>query len=118
VPDEVLSSSSRRTQETFEGLKLKTEPTYTRALYHAGPAQMLDVLRGAQGRCVLMLGHNPGIAGFAEQLLKTRPVHDRFFDYPTGATTVMSLETENWQNVQFGTGTVTEFVIPRELPVF
>ena len=118
VPDEVLSSSSRRTQETFEGLRLETEPTYTRALYHAGPAQMLDVLRGAQGQCVLMLGHNPGIAGFAEQVLKTRPLHERFFDNPTGATTVMSFETEKWENVQLGTGTVTDFVIPRELPSF
>lgn len=118
VPDEVLSSSSTRTQETFEGLGIEVEPTYSRALYHAGPPQMMEVLRGAHGQCVLMLGHNPGIAGFAEQLVKARPHHDRFFDYPSGATTVMSFETDTWKEVQYGTGRVENFAIPRELPEF
>lgn len=118
LPDEVLSSSSRRTQETFEGLSLETIPTYTRALYHAGPAQMLGVLREAQGQCVLMLGHNPGIARFADQLVQKRPAHDRFADYPSGATTVMTFESSMWGNLQFGTGAVTQFIIPRELAEF
>lgn len=88
---------------------------YTRALYHAGPAQMLEVLRGASGNCVLLIGHNPGIAGFAEKLATAPPHHDRFADYPTGATTVMTFELGGWGNAQFGTGSITDFVIPREL---
>ncbi|MEP1933858.1 MAG: histidine phosphatase family protein, partial [Roseibium sp.] len=63
----------------------------------------------------LLLGHNPGIAGFAKKLAAVPPHHDRFSDYPTGATTVMTFEIDKWDNAQFGTGTVTDFVIPREL---
>ena len=118
VPDEVLSSSSRRAQESFEGLRLEGEPTYTRALYLAGPMQMLDLLRGAQGKCVLMLGHNPGIAEFAQQLVQKRPANDRFSDYPSGATTVMIFESKKWGGIQVGTGLVRNFAIPRELAEF
>ena len=118
VPDEVLSSSSTRTQETYEELRLEVESTYTRALYLAGPMQMLDVLRGAHGKCVLMLGHNPGIAEFADQLVQKRPAHGRFADYPSGATTVMTFESEKWGDVKVGTGLVTNFAIPKELAEF
>ena len=118
MPDEVLSSSSTRTQETFEGLRFGLEPTYTRTLYHAGPAQMMGVLRKAHGQCVLMLGHNPGIAEFAKQLVQKCPAHDRFADYPSGATTVMTFECEKWGDVRVGTGLVAHFAIPRELAEF
>lgn len=116
VPDAVLSSTAKRTHETFEGLDLALMPTYTKALYHAGASQMLEVLRGAQGACVLVLGHNPGIAEFAERLVSTRPSHPRFFDYPTGATTIIDFDVACWKDVEFGKGTVRDFMIPRELP--
>jgi phosphohistidine phosphatase len=116
IPDKVISSSATRTQETFDGLNLSVTPEYTHALYHAGAEKMLDVLQGAQGACVLMLGHNPGIADFVERLVNASPAHARFLDYPTGATTVIRFDVENWRAVRFGQGTVQDFVIPRELP--
>ena len=116
LPDCVISSTAMRTQETFEGLNLSVTPEYTRALYHAGAERMLDVLQGADGTCVLMLGHNPGIADFVERLVNASPAHPRFLDYPTGATTVTQFDVDNWRDVRFGQGTVQDFVIPRELP--
>ena len=116
VPDAVLSSTAKRTHETFEGLNLAVMPTYTKALYHAGASRMLDVLHDAQGACALILGHNPGIAEFAERLVSKQPAHGRFFDYPTGATTIIDFDVADWKDVNFGSGTVREFVIPRELP--
>jgi len=115
VPDEVISSSSTRTGQTFEGLELQTPVRFTRALYHAGPEQMWHVLAEATGTCVLMLAHNPGIAEFAERIVQTPPDHARFWDYPTGATVVVEFPADHWTDVRPGTGQVTHFVIPREL---
>lgn len=114
-PDQVLSSSSRRTCETFEGLGLDARPEFTSALFHASAEQMLQVLRGASGKSVLMLGHNPGIGGFAAGLAVEPPEHPQFFDYPTGATLVLRFDLDSWGSVAWRTGTVMNFVIPREL---
>lgn len=115
LPDQVISSSSTRTGETFEGLALDIRPTFTRALYHAGPGTIWDVLAQATGHCVLLLGHNPGFAEFAEQVVDTAPDHDRFWDYPTGATLVVQLPIDSWANARPGQGRATHFVTPREL---
>ena len=114
-PDEVISSSSTRTGQTFEGLGLDTPVRFTRALYHAGPGQMWQVLGQATGNRVLMLAHNPGIAEFAEQIVDTPPDHERFWDYPTGATLVVEFPVEHWTDARPGTGQANHFVIPREL---
>jgi phosphohistidine phosphatase len=116
LPDEVLSSDSARTQETWDRMKLAAaQTTFTCALYHTDAQGLMHALSGATGHCVLMLGHNPGIAAFAEELAKAPPPHDRFFDYPTCATTVMSFPTKDWVDVTWHGGTVLDFVIPREL---
>ncbi|WP_050605865.1 histidine phosphatase family protein [Ruegeria sp. 6PALISEP08] len=116
VPDEVLSSTSTRTRETWGRMAMTAE--YVRfqdALYLAGPDQMIRQLFEAKGRTVLMLGHNPGIAQFARQLVQDTPAHSRFLDYPTCATTVMEFDVASWTEVQWHTGKVLGFAIPREL---
>lgn len=115
LPDAVLSSSSRRTVETFEGLELDVPVTFTADLYHAGPAAMLRVLHGAEAPVLLMLGHNPGIADFAESLVRTPPDHPRFDDYPTCATLVVRFDAPSWSEVDWGSGEVVDFAIPREV---
>jgi phosphohistidine phosphatase len=115
TPDQVLSSSSRRTCETYEGLGLHTRPEFTNTLFHASAEQMLQVLNRATGETVLMLGHNPGIGEFAARLAAEPPNHPRFFDYPTGATLVLRFETDGWGGVTWSTGAVADFVFPREL---
>ncbi len=115
LPDQVLSSSARRTCETFSGLDIAAEATFTEALYHAGPAELFAALRGATGRRVLMLGHNPGIALFAAELLRAVPDHPRFGDYPTGATLVADFDGP-WSRLMRRGGRARAFVIPRELP--
>jgi phosphohistidine phosphatase len=114
-PDEVLCSTARRTRETLIGLGIETSPVFTTDLYHADAVQMLGVLQAAQGQCVLMIAHNPGIAEFAERILTKPPRHDRFWDYPTGATLVADFELEDWGKVRFGSGTVRDFVTPHDL---
>lgn len=115
VPDAVLSSDSRRTRETFAGLGLDLTPDFLPGLYHAEAEAMLDVLRDATGRCVLMIGHNPGIADFAARLVTRRPDHARFDDYPTCATLVADFPQTAWPDVTPGTADPRDFVTPREL---
>lgn len=119
VPDLVLCSDALRTRKTFSGIapalpgapELELKP----ALYHAGADVMLAVLRHAKGDVVMMIGHNPGIADFAAKLVAKAPTNPEFMRYPTGATLVADFAVDDWKDVTFGSGTVDDFIIPREI---
>lgn len=121
VPDEVLCSDALRTRKTWAGIApalpgtpaLNLKP----ALYHAGPDVMLAVLRHATGNTVMMIGHNPGIAEFAQRLVARAPLNPEFQRYPTGATLVTEFETDNWSDVAYGEGMTLDFIVPRELVI-
>ncbi len=116
TPDEVLSSTSLRTYETWRQMELDTsEVTFTRDLYHPDPGQIFRTLTSAKGSVILVLSHNPGIAEFAGRIVRQPPDHMRFFDYPTCATTIIQFDVEKWSDVSWKTGEVLDFVIPREL---
>lgn len=115
LPDEILCSSAARTQETCARLGLPLAPDLRERLYMAEPEAMLAEVQGAHGDTVLMIGHNPGIAEFAARLLATPPAHERFDDYPTGATLVAGFDIPDWSALREGTGRALRFVIPREL---
>ena len=119
VPDEVLTSSSARTRETWARIAphLPGAPAATQApaLYLATPETLLRVLQGATGACVGLLAHNPGIAAFADSLVAARPAHADFARYPTLATLVVEFEIDTWADLAPGTGRVVDFIVPREL---
>lgn len=115
LPDQILSSSSTRTKETCAGLKLTANARYLDTLYHASADRMLTVLKSATGQCVLVLGHNPGIAWFAQELVAAPPSNPRFHDYPTCATLIADFPIDDWNSLRPGTGKVVDFIIPRDL---
>ena len=117
VPDEVLCSSAERTSQTLTGLCITPTPQtrFVRALYLAEPRVMIETLHEATGTCVLMVGHNHGICEFANLLVETPPAHERFADYPTGATLVCDFDVSKWTEVNWHQGRVVDFVVPREL---
>lgn len=119
VPDEVLCSPARRTVETWQGmapaLPGAAAPRLIDALYHADPDTMLACLRQATGQTVLMLGHNPGIAGFAATLPARPPLGPNFAHYPTGATLVVSFDAPGWADIVPGRASVLDFIVPRDL---
>ena len=115
LPDSAYSSTSKRTSETWEGLDIDAPITFTRKLYHAEAGVMLEVLRGARANVVLMLGHNPGTADFAEEVLHKAPEHDAFFRYPTCATLIADFEIDDWSDLRMGIGHARDFIVPREL---
>ena len=119
VPGEVLCSDALRTRKTWSGLApalpgtpvLNLKP----ALYHAGPDVMLAVLRNATEDCVMMIGHNPGIAEFAGRLVARPPVSADFARFPTGATLVCDFTAASWADIEFGQATTVDFIVPREV---
>lgn len=116
LPDEVLCSSSTRTRQTLDLLGLpKVETRFERALYLAEGDEIIDVMRGASGDCVLLLGHNYGIADCAQQLVAEPPDHPRFSDYPTCATSLIRFDITDWGYLLPGTGICDDFAIPREV---
>ena len=119
VPGEVLCSDSLRTRKTWAGLAPALPGTpvlhLKPALYHAGPDVMLAVLRHATEDCVLMIGHNPGIAEFAGRLVARPPVSPEFSRYPTGATLVCDFNADTWGEVGFGSAATVDFIVPREV---
>lgn len=115
VPDQVLCSTATRTRETLSGLGVGAPATFLPALYHADPDTMLDALQSARGQSVLMVGHNPGIAAFAADLLQDAPDHPRFDDYPTCATLVARFDIGDWADLRWKSGQPIDFAIPADL---
>jgi len=119
VPEEVLCSDALRTRKTWSGIApalpgtalLEIKPS----LYNAGADVMLAVLRHAKAKSVMMIGHNPGIAEFAARVASRAPVNPEFHRYPTGATLVLEFDVENWSQLEAASGTVLDFIVPREI---
>ncbi|MFT3971990.1 MAG: histidine phosphatase family protein [Amaricoccus sp.] len=119
LPELALVSSARRTQETWAGVVAATgaAPTmYLPELYHAAANSMLAALHTApDAGTVLILGHQPGIAAFAGRLVATPPDDEEFAKFPTTATAVIDFDVEGWPAVDWGTGRLIDFVVPRAL---
>lgn len=74
VPEHALVSAARRAQETWDllqaGLPRRVSPEVTRRLYLASPDEARYLIEEcpAPVRCLLTLGHNPGLEELAQQL--------------------------------------------------
>lgn len=119
VPEVVVTSGARRTAETWEGMALAMPETTVldqdRALFHAGASTILEVLRKQAAARIMLIGHNPGFADFANRVVVQPPGHDRFNDYPTAATAVIEFEGASWAQVGWRSGRILGFVVPRDL---
>ncbi|PZQ49644.1 MAG: phosphoglycerate mutase [Rhodovulum sulfidophilum] len=116
--DAALVSSAVRTTQTYARLHHEATPPPARfldALYHAGPEVMLASLREAGPEVVMMVGHNPGIAGFAARLLAEPPRDADFDRYPTCAAAVIDFPVASWREIAWRTGTLVDFMIPKRL---
>ena len=117
LPEEVLCSSARRTQQTWAAIaatplevipKVKLIP----GLYHASSDRMLAILQKASADTVMLLGHNPGIAECAAMLCATPPPNAKFRRYPTAATLVVDFHVAAWNDVRPSLGDVRDFFTP------
>ena len=119
LPDAALCSTAARTVETLDRIaaRLPSPPAiaYERRLYHADPGTILDAVRSARGSTLAVIGHNPGIGGFAEAMAQAAPDHPDFHRYPTAATTILEFAADQWQDVRPHSGRTLDFVVPRDL---
>lgn len=119
VPNETLCSTAARTVETWNLLadELPDPPAarLKRELYLADPDTILEVLHGASGHCVALLGHNPGIGQLAGWLPTADPAHEQFARFPTLSTLIVDFDIEDWAALTPGTGAVVDFIVPRDL---
>ncbi|MEQ3626137.1 MAG: histidine phosphatase family protein [Celeribacter sp.] len=116
LPEVTLCSTATRARQTRDAMSDLPGPIEPqRALYLASAGQMLTALRQADGEVVMMVGHNPGIADFAETLLAQPADHPRFHSYPTCATLVADFPVDSWQDLRRGTGVVQAFVVPADV---
>ncbi len=115
LPDIVLSSDAARTRETSAYLLAGFDPRpalqFVPILYHASPDTVVDVASGPRADCIAIVGHNPGIGMAAHGLVREKPAHHRFSDYPTCATTVIDFDGP----ITPGAGALVDFVVPRDL---
>lgn len=120
LPASVLCSTAERTRETWDGIAAQLrdppDPVYTRGLYLAAPADMLNAIRDSEAPSLAVIGHNPGIGSLAWSLCRVPPEHPKFGLFPTGATLVLDFDADHWAEVSPGRGEVVDFAIPRELP--
>ena len=116
LPDLILCSTAARTRETLRLLRLDAPVRYEDRLYHASADTLLTSLQDVDGKAVLIVAHNPGIGTFASRMLKRRPTHPRFANYPTCATLVARFDIADWSSVSPGIGAAEAFIVPRDLP--
>lgn len=80
-------------------------------LYHATPMTVLAVIRdlGAAARHVMVIGHNPGLTEFADQVSVDRRVDHM----PTCAVVTLALDVRQWADLDWSTGKEVDLDYPR-----
>lgn len=115
VPQLILCSDAARTMETCDHLTAgmgQLPPVRPHSmLYHASPDTILEQISREEAQTIAVIAHNPGIGMLADALVRQRPAHHRFLDYPTCATSVIDFEGP----IAIGHGTLVDFVVPKDL---
>lgn len=121
-PSRVLVSPAARTRETFDEVAaampgLDAEVQHPESLYHGGPAELAELLRGLDDgtHVVLVVGHEPTISTIAHLLADddsdSGAVAQARIGVPTGAMCVLSGSLGSW--AELGEGSLTLHTIVR-----
>ncbi|WP_028746431.1 SixA phosphatase family protein [Rhizobium mesoamericanum] len=124
IPDLVLVSSARRTQETWKLVAKKLpssiDKTDREDLYEASAAKIAGVVQAVDPsvRTLMLIGHNPGFQDLAEGLIGTGDaeacagIRQKF---PTAALAVIAFDVDRWEQLRPKSGTLERFITPRSL---
>jgi phosphohistidine phosphatase len=125
TPDLVLSSTSRRTRETLEGLGLRSATMIEHRLYGASSDDLLERLHVVpeEMRSVMIIGHNPALQMLTLRLARTeregRPEGAEGLveirrKLPTGALVTLEV-AEPWAELAGGGAQLIDYVRPKAL---
>ena len=124
LPGLVLTSSAKRAVETLDlvsaGWQVKPTVRKLKSLYLAMPREMLRRLQavGQEPDCVMLIGHNPGIADLANWLCIQGKADQRASmvrKFPTGAVATIEFDVEDWSDVDAETGRLVDFATPKQI---
>jgi phosphohistidine phosphatase len=116
-PDVFLSSPAVRTLMTAQliAIEVGVAPAIIQKrerLYLAPPKDLLALARelGGTAQHLWMVGHNPGISEFADQLSGERDIDNM----PTCAVVQMDFDIDDWSDLAWGLGTNVRFDYPQK----
>ena len=125
VPQLALCSPARRARDTWTlaagELKASPEVLVAAEIYNFGDGNaLMECLRHKAGaaQSVLLVGHNPSIAGLAQTLIGTGSgkLRERQEEkYPTAALALISFDLATWGSLTTGSGKLLRFVRPRDI---
>lgn len=123
LPDLVLVSPAKRTQETWDFVQPilgDIGVRFEKRIYEAPVARLLTVLQETEpeAETLLMVGHNPGFEDLAKLLVREGDEDGLARlnrKYPTAGLAVIDLPVESWRHVRHGTGRLERFVTPKSL---
>ncbi len=125
IPDLILCSPARRARKTWKlvAKELGEDPKvlFERDIYDFGDGEdLLNCLRryAKDAASVLLVGHNPSIAGLAQRLARRgdKKIRSRLeTKFPTAALAVITLDVIPWAAVAEGAGTLVRFIRPKDI---
>lgn len=116
-PDQVFVSDARRTRETWSGIRdgfpdLDVKAVFLSALYVADSEFIFDLLCKARGNVVMIVGHNPTVAHFADRFIAHEENRSFFPSFPPGATIVFDIMADCWANIDWGRARKVDYITP------
>jgi phosphohistidine phosphatase len=116
-PELIISSDAERARLTAEAMADAADYTWTilleRRLYHAGPAEIIDVLRKVvehELATVMIVGHNPALEELVAKVTGERE------DLPTAALVKIALPINRWSDLDATTrGKLVNVWRPKDL---
>lgn len=119
VPDLTLVSPARRTRETFEGLEQgaaqKFKVDFVPALYSASLETLVALVadQPKEVKFLLVIGHNPGLAEFANGLVgkgKKAELAKMRDQFPTPCLALIDFDVKSWKKAALGHGRLEVFL--------
>jgi phosphohistidine phosphatase len=120
--DRILCSPARRTRETLAAilpsLRDETRIAVTADLYEPVSGDYCDVIRrrGDEAETLMVIGHNPALQATALVLGDGPLKADIEAKLPAGALVIIDFAGVSWAAVEAGSGQISEFIKPAELP--
>jgi phosphohistidine phosphatase len=124
VPELVLCSTARRTQQTLAlmrpALPATVKVKLTKTLYLAEANVLVKAVRAAppEVRHVLLIGHNPGLEDMARELIGKGDAALRAAlatKFPSAGCAVVTFEAKTWREIGPGQGTLVRWMTPKTL---
>jgi phosphohistidine phosphatase len=120
LPDTVICSAARRTQQTWELVapELGGSPSvsFEPRAYAASAMTLLYLVRelSATSRAALLIGHNPGVADLATSLAQPPDHDDAPIRFPTAAVAILDVSGD-WADLSPGQARLLDYTTPAEL---